>query len=130
MRFWKRQPTWGKHAQTPLCCSAIYPGLQLLVPADTSSNSHEHIGKSNNALHTAVKLGRTEILPLLVEYDAGLPHQANAHGLTPLALGEQILRDWSDFTAAMHDEQVRIPDRSAYVACIEYLHGVNDNSQE
>ncbi|TDF62058.1 ankyrin repeat domain-containing protein [Cupriavidus sp. L7L] len=87
-------------------------------------------GERNNALHTAVKLGRTEILPLLVEYDAGLPYQANAHGLTPLALGEQILRDWSDFTAAMHDEQVQIPDRSAYVACIEYLRGVTDSSQE
>nr|WP_315597661.1 hypothetical protein [uncultured Cupriavidus sp.] len=45
-------------------------------------------------------------------------------------MDEQILLDWSDFTVAMHDERVQIPNRRAYVACIESLRGMTDKSQE
>jgi len=78
-------------------------------------------GKSNSALHTALRFGRSDMLPLLLEADPGLLNLPNADGLTPLEMAERIPRNWPVFERAMKAKHVKIGQHSAYVSCVEYL---------
>jgi hypothetical protein len=46
----------------------------------------------------------------------GLLHLANANGLIPRELGEQILRDWPDFERAVVYNQVKIAGATMWLA--------------
>ncbi|CAG9172451.1 hypothetical protein LMG23992_02237 [Cupriavidus laharis] len=84
--------------------------------------------KGNSALHTALRLGRSDMLPPLVKADPGLLDLANADGLTPLEMGEDILDGWAVFERAMNANQVKIGLHSDYVSCVEYLRRVTTDN--
>lgn len=84
-------------SRSPGCVAAV---LERQPAVDDKVSS----GEANTALHTAVRFGHPECVRLIAEEYPSLLDKCNAHGMTPLAMAEDIQQNWGDWAAYMHRE--------------------------
>ena len=104
-------------SRSPECVHAV---LEQLPAVDDKVS----IDEKNTALHTAVRFGHPECVRLISDAFPSLLDKRNAEGVTPLAMANDIQRNWSDWAAYMQRQNRAAGGQAEFDEIVKNLHRI------